>query len=64
MLGQKDLLYRKRKLFSCGTQLEIWSKPDSDILHAQVANHIAGFGSTWSLNEQARHITNSVLTYL
>ena len=40
----KDLLYRKRTLFSCGTHRVIPSGQDSAILPTRVANHNAGFG--------------------
>ena len=49
----KDLLYRFRGNFSCGTRRVVPSGQDSSILPARVANHSAGFDSSCPLTELA-----------
>jgi len=44
-----DLLYGFQEYFSCGTQQVVPSRQDSIILPARVANHGAGFGSSFPL---------------
>ena len=48
-----NLLYLKRKHFSCGIQRVIPSAQDSAILPARATNRIPGFGSSWPLRELA-----------
>ena len=47
----KDLLYGFRGNFSCGTRRVVPSGQDSSILPARVANHSAGFDSSYPLTE-------------
>ena len=49
----KDLLYGFRGNFSCGTWPVVPSGQDSSILPARVANHSAGFDSSYPLTELA-----------
>ena len=49
----KDLLYGFRGSFACGIQRVVPSGQDGSILPAQVANHIARFGSSCPLAELA-----------
>jgi len=49
----KDLLYGFRINFSCGTRGVVPSEQDSFILPARVANHSAGFDSSYPLTELA-----------
>jgi len=49
----KDLLYEKRRLFSCGIQRAILSGQDSASLPTRLANLIAGFSSSCPLTELA-----------
>ena len=49
----KDLLYGFWENFSCGTRPVVPSGQDGSILPARVANHSAGFDSSWPLTELA-----------
>ena len=49
----KDLLYSFRGNFSCGTRWVVPSGQDSSILPVRVANHSAGFDSSWPHTELA-----------
>jgi len=49
----KDLSYGYQGNFSCGTQRVVPSGQDSSILPARIANHSAGFDSSYLLTELA-----------